>query len=228
MLFVVAAQDVAFCVLETAAPAGVGVFLAYGNLPFPQWVAHDEFLGHHAAPCLGLRVHVSVLIVAAQFLLAIAAHVLIGCIVCVKINRELPQFARIVEVSLMLRRIPFTSGSAVVEMVVGRVVGQQFVGIFIKGLHVVVGVLIEATERVAVVQLVVEACTSFKIWVARRRFVVIGDRPQRVGENCLFKTTAVPSLIVGSEEVGKELQPSFSVGHIYSLIVDVAVVLAAP
>ena len=113
-------------------------------------------------------------------------------------------------------------------MVVGRVVGQQFVGIFIEGLHVVVGVLIEATERVAVVQLVVEACTSFEIWVARRRFMVIGDSPQRVGENSLFKAADVPSLVVGSEEVGKELQPSFSVGHIYSLIVDVAVVLAAP
>ena len=54
------------------------------------------------------------------------------------------------------------------QVVVRTAVCQQVVGIVIVGLHVVVGVLIEAAEGNAVVQLVVEACPPLKVRVALR------------------------------------------------------------
>ena len=54
VLLVVAVGDISLCILETAAPSGVGVFLPHFYLTFPQGMAHDEFLRQHAAARLAL------------------------------------------------------------------------------------------------------------------------------------------------------------------------------
>ena len=88
VLLVVAVLNIALSVLKAATPAGIGVLLANGELPLPQRKAHDEFLGHHAAARLGLGVYVAILIVAAQFLLLVAAAVLIVRVVGIEVDGE--------------------------------------------------------------------------------------------------------------------------------------------
>ena len=66
----------------------------------------------------------------------------------------------------MLRCIAVTPGTAVLQVVIGRTIGQQVIGVVIGALYVVVGVLIETTEGIAVVQLIVETTSSLEIRVA--------------------------------------------------------------
>ena len=101
-------------------------------------------------------------------------------VVGVKIDSELPHFARIVKVGLMPREILVTIDAVVLQMVVWRAVGQQVVSIVVACFNVVVDVLIEAAEGVVVVYLVVEACASLEVRVALYSPVAVGDAPQRV------------------------------------------------
>ena len=166
MLFAAAIGNVAFRVLKVAAPAGVGVFLADGNLPLPQRQAHDELLGHHASVRPALGVHVAVFVLGTQFLLLGAAPVLIVGVVGIEVDGERSQLARIIEVGLVLGRILVAARATVVQVVVWGAVGSQVIGIVVGRLHVVVDVLIETAEGVAVVQLVVEAHAPFGIGIA--------------------------------------------------------------
>ena len=77
----------------------------------------------------------------------------------------------------MLRRISVTTDATVLQAVVRIAISQQVVSIIIVGFHIIVGVLIEAAEGIAVVQLVVESGTSFKIRVALRGLMMVGDGP---------------------------------------------------
>ena len=128
----------------------------------------------------------------------------------------------------MLGCVPVTTCSAVVQMVIGAAVSLQVIGIVVAGLHVVVCVLIESAEGIAVVQLIVEASASFKVWVTRRGLIAIGDGPQRIGKGGLLVVALLHPLVIGSEEVGKQLQSSLSVGQVDAFVVDIATPLAAP
>ena len=128
----------------------------------------------------------------------------------------------------MLGRILVAARADVVQVVVGRAVGRQFVGIVVGGLHVVIDVLIEATKGVAVVQLVVEARAPLGVWIACRGLFPVADGPQRVGKDGLLEVATAPPLVVGSEEVGKQLQTPRAVGQVDALVVLIAASLAAP
>ena len=81
---------------------------------------------------------------------------------------------------------------------------MQVIIIFTPRFHIVVGVLIEATEGVAVVQLVVEAEAALKEWIARMPFLSVGNYPQRIGKDGLLKLTAIPLIVISSEKVGEQ------------------------
>ena len=140
-------------------------------------MAYDEFLSRHAAACHSLGVHVAVLIVVTQFLLPTATQILVSSVIGVKVDGELTHFSSKVEIGFMLRRISVTTDATVLQAVVRTAISQQVVSIIIVGFHIIVGVLIEAAEGIAVVQLVVESGTSFKIRVALRGLMMVGDGP---------------------------------------------------
>ena len=94
--------------------------------------------------------------------------------------------------------------------------------------HVVVRVLIESAKGVVVIQLIVESQAPFKEWVLCRVLLPVVNDPQRVGKDGLFKLAFLPTFIVSPEEVGKQFQPSGSVGQVGSLVVGIAMPLAAP
>ena len=89
-------------------------------------------------------------------------------------------------------------------MVVHIAVSLQVIVIIAPGLHIVVGVLIETAKRVLVIYLIVEAETAFKEWIVNLVLLLVGNYPQCIGKNGLFKLAFLPPFIVSSEEVGKE------------------------
>ena len=128
----------------------------------------------------------------------------------------------------MLRCIAVTPGAVILQVVIGGAVGLQVIGVVIRCLHIVVGVLIETAEGIAVVQLVVEASSALEIRVACCRMMAVGDSPQRIGKDGLLKFALLPTFVVSSKEVGKQFQLSCAIGQIETLIVCVAVTLATP
>ena len=66
-----------------------------------------------------------------------------------------------------------------------------------------VGVLIETAKRVVIVQLIVEAEAALKEWIAYMLFLSVGNNPQSVGKDGLFKLTATPLLVISSEKIGE-------------------------
>ena len=203
MLLVVAVGDVALCILETAFPSGVGVFLTHFNPSFPQRVCHEELLGYQPASCQGIGVHISVFMRIAQFLLPVAVALVAVGVVGVEVDVELACFSRVVEAHLMLRSALGPIGAAVLQVVVQVAIGQQVVVIVADGLHIVIGALVEPTEGVVVVQLIVESPASFKEGIAGYILLPVADCPQRVGIDRLFELATAPVLVVRAKQVGK-------------------------
>ena len=80
---------------------------------------------------------------------------------------------------------------------------MQVIDIVTPILHVVVSVLIETAKRVVIVQLVVEAEAAFKEWIVILVFLLVGNYPQCVGKDGLFKLAFLPSFVVSSKKICK-------------------------
>ena len=56
----------------------------------------------------------------------------------------------------------------------------------------------------------------------------VGNCPQRVGKDGLLEVATTPSFVVGTKEVGKELQTTRSVCQVDTLVVRIAVTFPVP
>ena len=203
MLLVVAVGNIAFFVFKTAVPAGIGVLLAHFNQSFPYRMRHEEFLCHQSAARQGVGVYVTVIILIAQFLLLVAVALVTIGIVGIEVNSELSYLTRVVEIHLVLGHTFCSFDATVLQVVIRRAVSLQIIVILKRHFHIVVGVLIETAKRVMLVQLIVEAETTLKEWIAYMLFLFVGNNPQCIGKDGLFKLTATPLLVIGSEKVGE-------------------------
>ena len=228
VLLVVAVGDVALSVFEVIGPLRIGEFLANLYLPFPQRMAHDEFLGHHAASRQVVDADVAVVVLLAQFLLRGEVVLMAEGVVGVEVDVHLANLAHVVEVHLVARKAFLTLHAVVYEVVIHVAVGQQFVGVGATDLHVVVGVFVISAEGTVVVQLVVETGAPFQEGVAYGEVLTVLDAPERVGKDGLLELARLPPLVVGSEEVGEEFQPARAISQVQALVVLIAVALATP
>ena len=228
VLLVVAVGDVALSVFEVIGPLRIGEFLADLYLPFPQRMAHDEFLGHHAASRQVVDADVAVVVLLAQFLLRGAVVLMAEGVVGIEVDVHLAYLAHVVEVHLVARKAFLTLHAVVYEVVIHIAVGQQLVGVGATDLHVVVGVFVISAERTVVVQLVVETGAPFQEGIACGEVLTVLDAPERVGKDGLLEPARLPPLVVGSEEVGEEFQPARAISQVQALVVLIAVALATP
>ena len=112
-------------------------------------------------------------------------------------------FACIVKIDLMVWGVLVTSDATVLQMVVWFPVCQQIIIILATSLHVVVCILVESTERVVVIDLVVEAETSFQEGIANIILLLIVNHLQRVSKDGLLELAIAFPSVVSPEEVGK-------------------------
>ena len=203
MLLVVAVSNIAFFVFKTAVPACIGIFLAHFNLPFPYRMRHEEFLCHQSAARQGVGAHVAVIILIAKLLLLVAVALVTISIVSIEVDAELSDLTRVVEIHLVLGHTFCSFDATVLQVVIRRAVGKQVIVILKRHFHIVVGVLIESAKRVVIVKLVVEAETALKERIAYMLLLSVGNNPQCISKDGLFKLTATPLLVIGSEKVGE-------------------------
>ena len=124
-------------------------------------MAHDEFLGHHAASRQVVDADVAVVVLLAQLLLRGAVVLMAEGVVGIEVDVHLANLAHVVEVHLVARQAFLTLHAVVYKVVIHVAVGQQFVGVGATDLHVVVGVFVISAEGTVVVQLVVETGAPF-------------------------------------------------------------------
>ena len=191
-------------------------------------MAHDEFLGHHAASRQVVDADVAVVVLLAQLLLRGAVALMAEGVVGIEVDVHLANLAYVVEVHLVARQAFLTLHAVVYKVVIHVAVGQQFVGVGATDLHVVVGVFVISAEGTVVVQLVVETGAPFQEGVACGEVLTVLDNPQRVGKDGLLELASLPPLVVGSEEVGKEFEASFPIRQVDALVVLIAASLATP
>ena len=58
--------------------------------------------------------------------------------------------------------------------------------------------------------------------------LLVGDHPQRVGIDGLFKLALLPPFVVSPEEICKQFQSSCAVGEVDTFVVRISVSFAAP
>ena len=121
----------------------------------------EKFLSKHLTACLALSIYIAVFVLGTEFLLLIDTLLLARSKVGIKVDAELSHFACVVKVHLMIGSVFVTPDTAVLQVIVWLSVCQQIIIIFAASLHVVVGILVESTERVVIIDLVVKAESSF-------------------------------------------------------------------
>ena len=166
-------------------------------------MSDKQFLCHQLTARQGIGVHVAVFIRFALFLLLVAVALVSEGVVGVEVDAKLSYLAGIIEVYLMLGRTFCSADTAILQMVVHGAVGLQVIVIVALGLHIVVGVLVEAAKRVVVVYLVVEAKAALKEWIVNLVLLFVGNYPQRVGKDGLFKLALLPPFVVSPKEICK-------------------------
>ena len=170
---------------------------------FPYRMCHEEFLCHQSAARQGVGVYVAVIILIAKLLLLVAVALVTIGIVGIEVDAELSDFTCVVEIHLMFGGAFSSFDATVLQVVIRGAVGLKIIVILKRHFHIVVGILVETAKRVVLIQLIVEAEAALKEWIAYMLFLSVGNNPQCIGKDGLFKLTATPLLIIGSEKVGE-------------------------
>ena len=96
------------------------------------------------------------------------------------------------------------------------------------GLYVVIRILIESTERVIVIDLVVETESSFKEGITNMILLLIVYHPQCICKDGLFELALTLSSVICPKEVGEEFQTPRAIGQVDALVIGTHPILRLP
>ena len=104
-------------------------------------------------------------------------------------------------------------------MVVCHSVGQQVIIVLTVGLYIVICILVKTTERVIVVDLVVETESSFKEGITNMILLLIVNHPQCICKDSLFELALTLSSVICPKKVGEEFLTTCAIGQVDALVI---------
>ena len=106
-------------------------------------------------------------------------------------------------------------------MVVCHSVGQQVIIILTAGLYVVIRILVESTERVIIIDLVVETESSFEERITNMILLLIVNHPQCICKDGLFELALTLSSVICPKKVSEEFQTTCAIGQVDALVIGI-------
>ena len=118
------------------------------------------------------------------------------------------------------------SDAAVLQMVVCHSIGQQVIIILTAGLYIVIGILVKTTERVTIIDLVVETESSFKEGITNMILLLIVNHPQCICKDSLFELAMTLSSVICPKKVGEKFQTTRTIGKVDALVIGITTTTA--